>query len=112
MSTNEMKAVLIAQLTPYLKKTDKAFDEDLLSFVVDGVLTDARQQRRYPASYTDEMIERDMENGMGVFRTVALARYNKIGVENESSHTEGEVSRKFNDSGKEWSGWYPFAVTT
>ena len=111
MSTDAMKETIISMLTPYLKKTDKAFDEELLSSIVDGVFLDAKQIRRYPSTYTEEMIERDMESGLGIFRNVTLTRYNMIGVENESSHTEGEVSRKFNDSGKEWSGWNPIAVS-
>lgn len=111
MTIDEMKASLIGQLTPYLKKSDKAFDEELLSFIVDGVLTDAKQNRRYPASYTEEMIERDMTRGIGTFRNVALSRYNKIGIEFEKSHTEGDVSRNFVSTGKEWDGWYPLAVT-
>ena len=108
---DDLKATLIGQLTPYLKKTDKTFDEELLSVIVDGVLMDAQQLRRYPLSYSDEAITRDMSSALGIFRNVALSRWNKIGVENESSHTEGEVSRKFVDAEKEWSGWYPLAVT-
>ena len=111
MSIDVMKETIISMLTPYLKKTDKAFDEELLSSIVDGVMLDAKQIRRYPSTYTEEMIERDMETGLGVFRNVTITRYNLIGVENESSHTEGEVSRRFIDSGKEWTGWNPLAVS-
>lgn len=111
MTIDEMKESIIGQLTPYLKKTDKAFDEELLASVVDGVLADAKIVRRYPRSYTESMMLADMESGMGIFRNVALTRYNKIGVEFESSHNEGEVSRRFVDYGKEWSGWLPLAVS-
>lgn len=111
MSIDAMKETLIEILTPYLKKTDKAFDEELLSSIVDGVLLDAKQIRRYPTSYTEDQILRDMESGMGIFRSVALSRYNMIGIENETYHTEGEVSRHFISAGKEWSGWNPLAVS-
>ena len=111
MSIDVMKETIISMLTPYLKKTDKAFDEELLSSIVDGVFLDAKQIRRYPSTYTEEMIERDMESGMGVFRNVTISRYNMIGVENETYHTEGEVSRHFVSAGKEWSGWNPIAVS-
>ena len=111
MTIDDMKKSLVGQLTPYLKKTDKAFDEELLSSVVDGVLADAKIVRRYPQSYTEEMILSDMETGIGIFRNVALSRYNKIGVEFEVSHSEGEVSRRFVDFGKEWAGWLPLAVS-
>jgi len=111
MSIEQMKESIINMLTPYLQKTDKAFDSELLESVVDGVFLDAKQIRRYPATYTEEMIERDMETGLGTFRNVTITRYNMIGVENEANHTEGEVSRKFIDFGKEWSGWNPLAVS-
>ena len=107
MTINDMRESLIGQLTPYLRKTDKTFDEELLASIVDGVLTDARQYRRYPSTYPEETVLSDMATGLGTFRRVALFRYNKIGVENETSHTEGEVSRKFIDDGKEWAGWLP-----
>ena len=87
------------------------FDEELLSSIVDGVLLDAKQIRRYPTSYTEDQILRDMESGMGIFRSVALSRYNMIGIENETYHTEGEVARHFISAGKEWSGWNPLAVS-
>ena len=111
MTIEAMKESIVGQLTPYLKKTDKAFDEELLSSVVDGVLADARISRRYPITYTESMILSDMEKGLGVFRNVALSRYNKIGVEFEKTHNEGEVSRSYVDFGKEWSGWLPLAVS-
>lgn len=107
---DEIKSFIIGQLAPYLKCTDKAFNEDLLSSIVDGVLIDARMHRRYPSSYTEEMIERDMLKGVAVFRNVALLRYNKIGMEFQTSHSEGDVSRHFPDSNKEWSGWFPLSV--
>ena len=111
MSIEQMKESIINMLTPYLQKTDKAFDSELLESVVDGVFLDAKQIRRYPATYTEDMILRDMESSLGVFRNVAIVRYNAIGIENETSHTEGEVSRHFNSAGKEWSGWNPLAVS-
>lgn len=111
MMIEDMKLSIVGQLTPYLRKTDKAFDEELLSSVVDGVLADARIARRYPTSYTEDMILNDMEKGLGIFRNVALSRYNKIGVEFERTHNEGEVSRSYVDYGKEWSGWLPLAVS-
>ena len=109
MSIDQMKEEIVNMLTPYLQKTDKTFDEELLSSVVDGVFLDAKQIRRYPDSYTEDMVLKDMESCLGIFRNVALTRYNMIGVENESTHTEGEVSRKFIDFGKEWAGWNPIA---
>lgn len=111
MSIDVMKETLVSMLTPYLKKTDKAFDEELLSSIVDGVFLDAKQIRRYPSTYTEDMIERDMESALGIFRNVTITRYNMIGIENEASHTEGEVSRRFVDFGKEWTGWNPLAVS-
>ena len=110
MTINDIRLNLIESLTPYLKKTDKMFDEDILSSIVDGVLLEAESLRRYPSYYTDEQKAADMAKGLSVFRNVALSRYNKVGVEFQSSHSEGEVSDKYVDFGKEWSGWLPLAV--
>lgn len=112
MTTDEMKEVLVNALGPYLKATENTFDEELLSSVVDGVLMDAKTVRRYPTSYTDEMILSDMERNLGVFRNVALSRYNKIGAEYEKSHSEGDVSRSFMDDGAIWGSYIPLAVVT
>ena len=110
MTINDIRLNLIESLTPYLKKTDKMFDEDILSSIVDGVLLEAESLRRYPSYYTDEQKTADMAKGLSVFRNVVLSRYNKVGVEFQSSHSEGEVSDKYVDFGKEWSGWLPLAV--
>ena len=110
MTINEMKEAIVKALTPYLSKTDKTFDEELLSSVVDGVFMDAVQIRRYPSTYDELAILKDLERNMGVFRNVSLARYNKIGAEFEKSHSEGDVSRNYVDDGKEWGSWLPLAV--
>lgn len=110
MTIDDMKLNIISSLTPYLKKTDKMFDADILSSIVDGVLLEAETIRRYPSYYSQDQINADMVRGMSIFRNVVLSRYNKIGVEFQSSHSEGEVSDRYVDFGKEWSGWLPLAV--
>ena len=110
MTIDDMKVSLVSSLTPYLKKTDKMFDADILSSIVDGVLLEAETIRRYPSYYTDDQKCADMAKGLSIFRNVVLSRYNKIGVEFQSSHSEGEVSDRYVDFGKEWSGWLPLAV--
>lgn len=110
MTINDMKESLVNSLTPYLKKTDKMFDEDILSSIVDGVLLEAETLRRYPAYYTEDQKCADMTRGLSIFRNVVLSRYNKIGVEFETSHSEGEVSDHYVAHGAEWSGWLPLAV--
>ena len=111
MSIDALKDDIINSLTPYLQKTDKTFDGDILSTIVDGVIFDAIQIRRYPSTYPEELQIEDLKRHMGTLRNVVIARYSAIGAENETSHTEGEVSRRFNDLGKEWMGFMPLAVT-
>ena len=98
MTIDEMKEAIVKALTPYLSKTDKTFDEELLSSVVDGVFMDAVQIRRYPSTYDELAILKDLERNMGVFRNVSLARYNKIGAEGQLRHDENGIDRTYESS--------------
>lgn len=108
MSVSDMAASIVAELTTELSAED-TFNADILANKVDGAIRRVMQLRRYPASYTEEMIASDMQNYYDVCLQLALARYNRIGADLEESHNENGVSISYVDENKILSSVLPLA---
>jgi hypothetical protein len=74
---------------------DAGYSEAALTAKTRNAYREAVQARHYPADYTDEMIENDMQQFFSVIRDVALYDYNMIGKDFQTSHTENGVTRGF-----------------
>ncbi len=74
---------------------DEAFNEDILEIKVKNAIREVKRKRNYPASYTAEMIEADLENYYDVIHDIALYEYNKVGAEGQSLHSEDDVQRSW-----------------
>lgn len=108
-----MKATLeqeiIADLTVELEIADKNFDSILLRSKVQNALREVKRARKYPGSYSDSRIERDMRDYYSNIRNIALYDYNTIGMEFQSSSSENSTSRVMTDRDKLFAGIIPIS---
>lgn len=74
---------------------DEAFNDEILEIKVKNAIREVKRKRNYPASYTTEMIETDLENYYDVIHDLALYEYNKVGAEGQSLHSEDDVQRSW-----------------
>ncbi len=108
MTISEMKAAIVTELTAELT-SDESFDATVLSNKVDGAVRSVQLARKYPATYTDEMIEADLIAYYDVIEKIALARYNRVGADDEVSHNENGINRTFVDEKKLFNGVLPIS---
>lgn len=101
---------LIADLTAELKISDVNFNSDLLKTKVKTAIREVKKARRYPESYSEEMIDSDIQKFYSNCRDIALNDYNKVGVDFESNHTENGVTSGYVDRNKLFAGVIPLAV--
>ena len=106
---NEMMEELIEDLTVELSISDTKFNSDLLTQKVKQALREVKSARCYPVSYTDEMIDKDMQSYYSQARDIALYDYNKIGIDFENSHSENSINYSYDDRDKLFKGIIPIA---
>lgn len=85
------------------------FNEVLLKSKVDNAYREVQTARRYPSSYTEASIERDMENYYSQVRSVALYDYNQVGAEGQTSFSEDGSSIHYVDRKSLFAGVLPIA---
>jgi hypothetical protein len=108
MTVDEMRNAIVNELTIELKD-ESAFSQKKLEIKVDGAIREVKRARRYPSSYSDEMVAADMEQFYSNIKNIALYDYNMIGVEGQSASTENNESRTYVDRTKLFYGIIPFA---
>lgn len=104
-----MENELIEDLTAELQITDKLFNASLLEIKVRNAIKEVKRARNYPSHYTEQMIDDDMERFYSQIRNIALYDYEQTGAENETSHSENNISRSFVDRDKLFAGILPLA---
>ena len=109
MEIAELREEIISDLTTELQVTDDNFNPILLEVKVKSAIREVLSARRYPSSYTDEMIITDMRNYYGQIRNIALYDYNLVGNEGQKSSSENGISRSFVDRGSLFNGILPIA---
>lgn len=108
MTMQELQDEIVADLTIELKEDDD-FSADILAIKVKNAIREIKSARMYPDSYTDEMIEKDLEtNYYSTITNLARYDYNQSGAEGEQSHSEGDVSRTWVDRNSFFNGVAPF----
>lgn len=107
--TVTLEQELIADLTTELEIADKKFNSTLLRSKVHNALREVKRARRYPDSYSDGRIERDMRDYYSNIRNIALYDYNTIGMEFQSSSSENSTSRTMTDRDKLFAGIIPIS---
>lgn len=101
---------VVSSLTTELEITEgERFNAALLRSKVENAYREVKTARRYPTSYTEAAIERDMENYYSQVRAVALYDYNAIGSEYQTSFSEDGTSIHYTDRNALFSGVLPIA---
>lgn len=108
MTVEEMKAAILDELRIELQG-DPSFSEDMLRVKVDSAVREVKRARRYPAHYTEAMIERDLLEFFSNIKNIALYDYNQIGIEGQSASSENGENRTFVDRNTLFRGVIPFA---
>ena len=89
MTIEEMKAAIVADLTTELMLTDAdLFNLPLLTSKVNNAVMEVRAARKYPKSYAEEKVEKDMTYFYSTIRNIALYDYNQAGAEHQTSFSE------------------------
>lgn len=108
MSISEMKDLILADLKIELSD-DSMLNEDILSLKVDNAIREVKSARNYPKSYTQEMIEEDMDQFYINIKRIALYDYNQVGIEGQITSSENGESRTFVSRESLFHGIIPFA---
>lgn len=99
---------LLADLTLELEDSDNFQPKALLQKVINAI-RDVKEARNYPDYYTERQIERDLQRHYSKIRRIALADYDKIGAEGETYHSEGDISRTYEDRNSLFNGILPLS---
>ena len=99
---------IIADLTTELKN-EQTFDLSKLKQKVINAIREVKKARKYPATYEDETIDKDLAEYYSNIRNIALYDYNQIGIEFQTSSSENGVSRNYMEREKLFSGIIPLA---
>lgn len=108
MTLAEMKESIKTELTLELSN-EPMFNENILSVKIDDAIRAVKRTRRYPSSYTETMIDADMEKFYENVKDIARYDFNMIGVEGQSASTENGESRTYIDRNTLFRGIIPFA---
>jgi hypothetical protein len=102
---------IIEELTTELRETEgERFNETLLRSKVKSAYRAVQTVRKYPKSYTEAMIERDMENYYSQVKDIAMFDFNQIGAEGQTQYSQDGVSVHYVDRDKLFYGVLPIAV--
>lgn len=110
MTFEEMREEIVEELKAELSEDGEALDEaalKLLNSKVKGAIREVRAARRYPMSYTTEMMESDMERLYSNVKNLALYDFNHIGIEFQTGSSENGISRTFSERETMFGGVIP-----
>lgn len=113
MTLDEMRTEIIEELKDELSEDGDVLDEaavKLLSSKVKAALREVKAKRRYPYTYTDAMIEADMEKYLDNVKTLALYDYTHVGWEGQTASNESGISRSWESRSSCFNGVVPLAV--
>lgn len=90
-----MEQELLQDLKDYLGDDYDAEQESALLFCVKRAILSFKNKRNYPNTYSDTLINSDMEKYYSCIFDLTLYWCNMQGCEFQSSHSESGVSRSF-----------------
>lgn len=100
---------LFKDLDEELSLTDAGYNADILKLKIRNAIREVKTSRKYPESYSDERIDKDLYRFYGNIRDISLYDYNAVGRDFEQSHSEAGVSVSLTDRNKLFSGIYPLS---
>lgn len=102
---------IIEELTAELQETEgDKFNLSLLTSKVKGAYRAVKTARKYPSSYSEAFIEKDMEDYYSQIHDIALYDYNQIGAEGQTQYSQDGVSVHYVDRDKLFYGVLPIAA--
>lgn len=75
-------------------------NERLLRAKVEAAAREVIHLRNYPETYTEYIIEEDLDKFHSIISRLALADYNQAGAEGETMHIENNTQRMWRERGK------------
>ena len=106
-----MEEEIFEELKTELMETEgDKFNENLLKSKIHGAYREVKTARKYPLSYTEAAIERDMENYFSQVRSVALFDYNQVGSEGQTQYSQDGVSIHYVDRDRLFYGVLPISA--
>lgn len=84
--------------TLYFSQIEELDGAEPSAMLVDFVIEKYKQHRNFPNHYTDSMIELDMTNHMTTLAMAVVDLYMKIGAEGETSHSEKNIDRVYENA--------------
>lgn len=88
---------------------DKKEDNPLIEQLIAQATEDVKAIRKYPDSYTEEMIDEDMEQFTGVIINLTVYDHSQAGEAYMASYSENGVSRSWKERDKLFVGVFPIA---
>jgi hypothetical protein len=88
---------------------DKKEDNPLIEQLIAQATEDVKAIRKYPDSYTEEMITEDMEQFTGVIINLTVYDHSQAGEAYMASYSENGVSRSWKERDKLFVGVFPIA---
>lgn len=106
-----MEEGIFEELKTELMETEgDKFNENLLKSKIHGAYREVKAARKYPGSYTEAMIERDMENYYSQVRSISQFDYNQVGSEGQTQYSQDGVSIHYVDRDRLFYGVLPISA--
>lgn len=86
------------------------FNISLLRSKVKTAYREVQAARKYPVTYSEAMIERDMSNYYSQIRSIAMYDYNQSGSEGQTQYSQDGVSIHYVDRDRLFFGVLPIAA--
>lgn len=93
----DLAGAVTGKALAYLKETDESIERYPVS-IVDFVIEFAIRKSRIPNHYTESEKVRILSNYVSTLAMMCNNIYAKIGAEGEKLHSEGNVSRSYDDA--------------
>lgn len=91
-----MQDELFEEIVQYLNEEDmEEQDENSLNVCIDRAIRLYKSKRNYPSSFSEDAIEKDMEEHHACIFDLALFFFFKMGAEYQTTHIENTIHRGY-----------------
>ena len=100
---------LVTDLASELRKADENFDSNLLEIKITNAIREVKAARNYPSTYTEDMIDKDMQKYYSKIRNIVLYDYSHIGAYGENQRNEDGINRVYVERSSLFNGIIPIS---
>lgn len=86
----------------------EASDIAILTEILNDVVAEVIEARKYPSGMTEAEIQADMKKYIPNVKKIAKYDYNQVGVEGQDSHNENGISRSYINRADLFEGVMPY----